>query len=37
MASPLGMLWTAIGCVMNRPNFNPPPNDTPTPTPSMNE
>ena len=37
MARPSGMLWTAMARVMKRPRSCPPPNDTPTPTPSVNE
>ena len=37
IASPSGMLWTAIAVVMNAPSASPPPNETPTATPSVNE
>ena len=37
IASPSGMLWTAIAIVMNNPSVSPSPYDTPTPTPSLNE
>ena len=37
MASPSGMLWTAIAAVMKTPRSCPPPKETPTPTPSANE
>src|SRR5215207_7298891 len=37
IASPSGMLWTAIARAITSPSSSPPPNATPTPTPSVNE
>ena len=37
MASPSGMLWMASARVMASPSDSPPPNDTPTATPSAQE
>ena len=37
IASPSGMLCTAMAVVMNSPSEAPPPKETPTPTPSVKE